>query len=249
MAYASSPAGRSRFARLLAPDTLLRWHLIAIAAVCAPAVADAALQFVHPHFGWLHGTRTALNLDEEMNVPSAFSAAGWVVLAAAAAWLTSLSTGLQARFTWAMATTAALFLGADELLQFHEHIADAAGMTRQTGFVWQAWVALYGVGALTACAAAAPVIWRMAPKERTFLAAGVVLFLLGAVGFEAVGGSLVADIPYDVIRENPPLSYRLTVICEESLEMIGLALALRGVFGQAVRLSAERPARSTDQRP
>lgn len=223
--------------------------MLAIGLVCLPAIADILLHVVHPQFGWLRGTRTAFNLDEEMNVPSTFSAMGWVVLAAAAAWLTSLSTTLQTRFTWALSTVAALFLGADELLQFHERIADLMGMTSHTGFVWQAWTAVYGAAALAGVAAAAPVIWKMAPGERAFLAAGVVVFVAGAIGFEAIGGSLVADIPYSLIRENPPLGYRLSVLCEESLEMIGLAFALRGVFGQAVRVSAERPARSIVPQP
>ncbi|MBU6371153.1 MAG: hypothetical protein KJS97_00375 [Alphaproteobacteria bacterium] len=219
--------------------------MLAIALVCAPAIADVALQLNHPHFGWLHGTRTAFNLDEEMNVPSFFSASGWVVLAGAAAWLTRLSTAVQTRFTWALATVAALFLGADELLSFHENIAGLVGMTSATGFVWQAWAAVYGAAALAGCAAAAPVIWKMAPRERTFLALGALVFLTGAIGFEAIGGMLVADLPYGEIRENAPTSYRIAVIFEESLEMIGLALSLRGIFGQAVLVSAERRARST----
>lgn len=227
------------------PETVLRWHMLAIGLVCLPAMADAIVELVHPHFGWLRGVRTGFNLDEEMNAPSAFSALGWIVFATAVARLTTQSTTVQARFTWTLATVAALFLGADELLQFHEHIADFVGMTSQTGFVWQAWTAVYGAAALAGVAVAAPVIWKMAPRERAFFAAGAAIFVLGAIGFEAVGGSLVAELPYDVIRENPPLSYRLSVLCEESLEMIGLALALRGVLGQAVRVSPERPARST----
>ena len=231
------------------PDTVLRWHMLAIGLICLPAIADIIVELAHPHVGWLHGVRTALNLDEEMNAPSAFSAGGWVVLAAAAAWLTSLSRTMQTRFTWALATVAALFLATDELLQFHEQISDLVGKTPKTGFFWQAWTAVYGGAALAGIAAAAPVIWRISPRERAFLALGALVFLIGAIGFEAVGGSLVSDLPFGEIRENPPVMYRISVICEESLEMIGLALALRGVFGQAVRVNAERRARSTDPRP
>lgn len=116
------------------PETVLRWHMLAIGLICLPAIADVIIELAHPHVGWLSGVRTAFNLDEEMNVPSAFSAAGWVVLAAAAAWLTTLSQSLQARFTWALATVVALFLATDELLQFHEQISDLVGKTPKTGF-------------------------------------------------------------------------------------------------------------------
>lgn len=127
----------------------------------------------------------------------------------------------------------AVELSADEIAQLHEKLARFDLGTRIT-FAWLT------VGVPLAIVAGLLVLWvaRKIDRElrRRLIVAGII-YLLGAVGFEAIGGIVVGGQLDDLSRASLP--YHLLVGIEEGLEVAGALLALRaGLSGLIVERTA-----------
>lgn len=214
--------------------TIFAWQLGLIALLCAPYAVDAAYNVLTDRPGHLPFVHPGFDLDEEMNPPALFSALAWLAVAAASLALAMREHGAE-RLAWVAAAAVAAFIAIDEAVQVHEQIANLIADAPATGFLWWPWVTLYGGLALAALACAWPTFRRMAQQDRTFILAGAGVFLVGAVGFEIIGAAIIADKPYYAIVADPPTKYRLSVLCEEALEMLGVALALRGLLSAGQR--------------
>ena len=114
----------------------------------------------------------------------------------------------------------ALELSADEIAQLHEQLAR---FDLGTGFTF-AWLT---VGVPVAIVAGLLMLWvaRLIDRQlrRRLIVAGAI-YLLGAVGFEAIGGIVVGGRVDDLSRGSLP--YHLLVGIEEGLEVTGALLAL-----------------------
>lgn len=114
----------------------------------------------------------------------------------------------------------ALELSADEIAQLHEKLA---GFDLDTGVTF-AWLS---VGVPVAIVAGVGILWiarKIDRRLRFRLIVAGATYLLGALGFEALGGFVVGGRVDELARSS--LAYHVVVGVEEGLEATGALLAL-----------------------
>jgi hypothetical protein len=191
-----------------------------------------------------------LNLDREMSLPAWFSS----MLLAATAGLMLLAGWAQGlrrepgRAGWWVLGFFFLALSIDESAAIHEVLVNRAQAflgAYATGLLFYAWyVPVLGLG-LVLLLALVPFLRTLPRRTVRLLAAGVFLYLLGAVGFESLMGMAVEPSGTDEPPlQNPSAWLVALVVLEESFEMLGLVF-LVGVMldylAPRVRLSVVRP--------
>ena len=127
----------------------------------------------------------------------------------------------------------ALVLSADEIAQLHEKFARFDFDTDFT-FAW------LSVGVPVAIVVGLIVLWiarRIDRQLRRRLIVAGIIFLLGAIGFEALGGLVIRGQLDELARTSLP--YHLLVGIEEGLEVTGALLALAAALSA---LTIERTA-------
>ncbi|OHV85165.1 hypothetical protein [Ensifer sp. LCM 4579] len=162
-----------------------------------------------------------------LDVDSEDSAFTWlsVVATYSAAWLL-LRAGNQAAargsaFRWHWYFLAALFLlvSFDEFAGIHEKISAAlASRIDNTGLLYFAWAAPFGVISLVGLAAFIPFVRSFPPRLAILLLLSAAAYLGGAVGFEMIGGSVAEVQGIESIR------YRVLTNAEEGLEIAGVLI-------------------------
>jgi hypothetical protein len=126
--------------------------------------------------------------------------------------------GESRSFLWLILVPLFLFLAFDELFTVHENLTEPLRDTFNTsGLLHFAWIIVYVIGVAIVTAAFLPVWFALEPIPRFWFATAALLYLLGAVGFEALGGARLeaAGTEGDVV-------YAALYTVEEALEMAGL---------------------------
>lgn len=186
--------------------------------------------------GWrgLSALSTLLYADGEANL---WAWASGLLLAGIALCLAAV--GLAARHEgeisapYFVLAVVAVELSADEIAQLHEKLARFDPGSRFT-FAWLT------VGVPLAIMGGLILLWiarRIERRLRLGLILAGAIYLLGAVGFEAIGGIVVGGRLDDLSRASLP--YHLLVGIEEGLEVTGALLAL---FAALSALTVERTA-------
>lgn len=131
------------------------------------------------------------------------------------------------RVRWGWWVLGALFfaMSLDELTSMHEKFT---GPLRQlldvdSGPLLFAWVVLGIVVAGVFAVVMVPFLLRLPRPTALRLAVAGAVFIAGALGMEMVGGLIAGSVGMDT------LTYRLVIIGEETLEMVGTLLAIRAI--------------------
>lgn len=138
--------------------------------------------------------------------------------------------GTERRAGWVVLAVVAGDASIDEFTQLHERLA-VVGAPIADALGWELWYTWVIPGALVAILVAALLLplFRSLPREsQRLVLAGGALFLVGALGFEVLGG-LVAG------SSAPAWAYVLVTMVEEALEMVGVVLAIGGVLAAIER--------------
>jgi len=172
---------------------------------------------------------TYFYLDGEMNIPAWFSSiqlslVGIVFLLRA---YQPVSSDYPSPVFMLMLGAGFLFLSADELTKIHETFSKTL-----KSIEWVPrfkggnglWISVYLLLCLTFvlttyrhfCA-----MWNLYRKESFFMMTGIMVFLLGAVGFEIISYQFLRD-------DTSSMLYQVEVAVEEFLEMMGISLVLYG---------------------
>lgn len=238
------------------PQKVLTLHLCLIVCLALGHVAatilfrDSAL-FSHPQI------RAFFDLDGERGLGSYFSAIGLLACAGVAWFLSSAEYDRAARRFWGAVALLAAFLSVDESLGIHENFSALANLfTPATGvFRWNWWAGYVAVLAPVICLMVPGLLKLERATQLRLVAAGLV-FVAGAVGFEilesarfdamlaAHGIDDAANIDWAQLSPaiNADLAYQrsqsVLVLCEEVLEMLGVAMALRTLLMRAADLRA-----------
>ena len=177
----------------------------------------------HDH---LYGLVPLFDLDRELNVPSFFSGALFLLDALLFFLVARAAPVAGARRVWRFLCGLFLFLAFDELYSVHERLTGPVREALHTsGLLYFAWVIVYLPAVAIVTAVFAPVWWRLAEPERRRLAIAAAVYLLGAVVVEMVSGAYRGPSN----RWSP--GYGLLVAVEEGLEMAGLILTARALLG------------------
>jgi hypothetical protein len=185
-----------------------------------------------------------LNLDSEMNFGAWYSssmmmaASGLLFLSAHHAYGQALR---QARY-WLVLAAAFAYLSLDEATGIHEvFIEPLRGALGLSGIFYWAWVLPALVLVSGFGLAMVPFLLALPRRSALLFTLSGALFVGGALGFEMLSGLVIT-----AQGEEAPL-VALLAICEETLEMLGLALFTGALCDHLARQGAGHPVLSFSQ--
>jgi hypothetical protein len=168
-------------------------------------------------------------LDAEQNIPTFFSSCLLLFAAVLLAIVTLLErkqATAQVKY-WAILSFGLLFMATDEVVSLHEKLIMPFRKllgNSNLGIFYFAWV----VPAIVLIIILAAFFWRflfqLAPKMRNTFLLAATIYLSGCIGCELIGGS------YAEIHGVENLIYGAIITIEESLEMLGIIIALWGLM-------------------
>lgn len=203
----------------LCPKEIFMMNLYLILfLLCANTLGIASTHyFDHGH---VYGLVPLFDFDTEKNIPTLYSS---IVLVSASILLSFIALTCKkvksSYIPWFGLSLIFLFLAIDETNGIHERLVTPMRNTFDaSGFLYYAWVIPYGVALVFFIIAYSKFLFEL-PKNIMilFLVSGAT-FISGAVGFELLGGKQADLYGTDNIL------YSIITTCEESLEMLGVAI-------------------------
>ncbi|NKB60485.1 MAG: hypothetical protein GKS00_29615 [Alphaproteobacteria bacterium] len=180
----------------------------------------------------IFGIRRIFNMDIEKNIPSLFSA---FAIFCSSVVLFVLYQGYRKsnKRGWVFFLVFGflfLCLTYDEMFSVHERLAP---ITRQwitgSGLLFFTWIVPGSLFVLVVFLCSLSFLRHTDSTTRNRLILSGAIFTGGALGFEALGGLRIEQIGYYasvVHTSKPDLIYFLLMTCEETMEMVGIALFL-----------------------
>lgn len=169
-------------------------------------------------------------LDEERNVPTAFSVL-ILLIAARLLQLTALASRKAAdrsAWYWALLSAGFVAMALDEALQWHERLIPvmrtALGGGQRLGLLANAWVLPAGALVCVLGIVFARFLWRLPARTRTAFLLSAAIYLGGAVGVEMPGGR------WAELHGMENLTYLALATIEETMEMAGVILFIRSLM-------------------
>lgn len=205
-------------------DRLFRYHLIGIGILVAGHLFTVAAFHLYG-VGTMKGLAPFLSLEHEGNLPTLFSTFALFLLCGACLVCARVAQGKE-RVFWTVLTGAFLFLAVDEATSIHETISVIVAQSIHAGGVFsRAWVIPYGIGALIFATLTLRPLFRLPPRTRYGLIIAGSMYVVGAICFEMLETTIThGTIETRLLRS---LLYSFFIVCEEVMEMLGVALALR----------------------
>lgn len=172
-------------------------------------------------------SHTLLNLDREISIPTWWQQSQLVLAATLCLLLSTIFTRDHGRKDpyWFTLACIFLFISIDEGSEIHEYMTEPmrSAFDISGGLLWFAWL-IPGALALAIFGLVFFRWWHRLPAwPRALMAIGGITFVMGAVGFEMVGGAHKADHGED-------FGYFLIAAFEEGLEMIGATTFVLSLF-------------------
>jgi hypothetical protein len=184
------------------------------------------LGFRYAGHGYLMGGAAMVDLWQERNIPTFFSAVG-LTFCGLLLLLNSMHARLtRDRFHWHWVGLAAVFafLGADEMLGFHDALtAPVRELLDAHGSLYNAWVIPYGAALVLLGGIYLPFLLGQHPVTRWLFILSAVAYIGGAMGVEILGSG-----EWERVGTRTPLMELYNGV-EESLELLGIV-----VFGYAL---------------
>jgi hypothetical protein len=168
-----------------------------------------------------------LDFDTEVNLPTFYSALAimFCALLLLVIYLCQKSTNTPFNKYWLGLSLIFAFLGADEMLRFHEEFSPiAAHMVNATGLFYFPWVLIYGFFTLLLGVIYWPWFKQLPSNIRTQFLVSAIVFVGGAIGLEMIGASIAEEFG----RHN--WRYTIAYTLEEMLEMIGVLLFIKALL-------------------
>ena len=180
--------------------------------------------FGHDHF---YGLVPFLDLDTEQNIPTFFSTVLLLIISLA---LAIVALGLKgegkrdSRY-WIGLALIFLFLAIDENISIHERISDNIRQFFDLqGFLFFAWLVPYGLAICALGALYLKFLFRLPKPVRILMFYAAAFFLGGAVGLEAIAGTI-----YEASNEDKNLLFATLSTFEECFEIVGLLIFFRAI--------------------
>lgn len=229
----STPVALTQHGRLVqaVPDRILA-YLLGAFAVLVVAQLIIAVEFVlgmrPPTFLF-----TKFYFDREANFPSFFSS----FLLFFAAILVAVIAALKQedrdtyRVHWRVLSILFFILAIDETVGLHETLIEPLrGMFHLTGYLRFSWVLAGGAFLVVFVVAYTRFLFHLTPRMRVRFLVGGIVYVLGAVVLEAIGGAHFTDGNPDPTTDNQTPIYLVLMTLEETLEMAGILFFIATLF-------------------
>ena len=174
----------------------------------------------------IYGLIRLFDFDRENNIPTFYSS---LILLAASILLSFIASAHKKTNSpyiyWAILSAIFLFLSIDEISSIHEKFtAPVRELLNTSGSLFLAWVVPYGIFSMLIALSYIRFLMNL-PKDIMilFVCSGAI-YITGAIGFEILGA------PYYESHGNQSLIYSFFYTCEESFEMIGIAIFIYAIL-------------------
>lgn len=171
-----------------------------------------------------------LDLDAESSLPTWF-AASLLFLCALSLLFIAVQVGQQQRrraVPWFLLAIIFFALSLDEIAMLHEWLSSVlAARMDNSGLFYFAWTLPALIVCLAGLVCFVPFIFSFKGLDRVLLLGSAVVFLLGAIGMEMLGGAQAEAAGIDSPH------YRFFATIEESLEFAGVLIFLLFILRQA----------------
>ena len=185
---------------------------------------------------YIFGLLRLLWLDREANLPAWFSSALFFIAAILAALIAAVTRHERwPHLGWPVVAGILLLLSIDEVAQLHEILANYSARAGGLGLFPEggkffSWVSFAIPPVAVVCWMAARFLRTLPGAVGNRLAAGLALFLSGALGVEALTGQIAFELQ--------TWTYLIFVTIEEGAEMLGAILFIDGLLVQLEMLAA-----------
>jgi hypothetical protein len=160
-----------------------------------------------------------INLDEEISIPTWFQSTLLLLAGVLTALIALLSSRASRSYVrhWIVAAVALILLSGDEMLAIHEMVIDPmrALLDVGGGLFYFAWIVPGAVVAVAFAATYLRFLGHLPERIRKLFVTAGILYLMGALGLEAVDGAYASSQGQDT------LGYMLLTDLEEIFEMAG----------------------------
>ena len=168
----------------------------------------------------VYGLIRLFDFNTEKNIPTFYSSIALIIVSVLLLSIALTHKKLKSSYVmWLGLSVIFLFLSIDEISSIHERFGQTTREALNTsGPLFYAWIIPYGIALIIFILAYSKFLFEL-PKNTMvlFLVSGIT-FISGAIGFEMLGGRQ-ADL-YGISN----ILYSFYYTCEESLEMIGIAI-------------------------
>lgn len=213
-----------------------------IGAVIALTIVFSAISVFARYSSLQHdlfGLAPKFDMDEENTIPTYISSLNMLIAAVILGIIALIIKRRKGEFwkQWAIMGSIFFLLSLDESASIHEGISSrfnvmVGGLSGTTHYAWAILGSVLIVGFLIYFSR---FIFALPVKTRNrFILSGAV-FLAGAIGVEALGGFIYSQMGTDT------LVYQISVVVEESMEMVGICLFIWSLFRYMSESLAAKP--------
>ena len=192
-------------------------------------VANLFFNFVKYITGdrFFYGLVPLFQLSAEYNIPTFFSGGLFITSSVLLILIwKAFYINEKPQLIWLFLSALFLFLAFDELFKVHELLIEPVRNSLGTsGFLYFSWVIIYGAGVVIITLFVFPIWRRLYRKVKIWFAFSAITFLLGAIGFEMIGGAY-----FESVERQGDLIYGILYTIEETLEMAGLIMFIYGLL-------------------
>ena len=161
------------------------------------------------------------NLDEEYNIPSCFES-GTLLFCSMLLFIIAINkrkSNDRFRFHWSLLAIIFFLMSLDELMSFHENIGGHVRVMFHTGgFLYFAWVLPAIIFLIILAFIYFKFIFALSAKYRNLFIIGGVIYVIGALGFEMLGGEIRK------LYMEKSFNYAVMTNIEEVFEMTGILI-------------------------
>lgn len=205
----------------LNPKSIFLTFLFIIVLLVIANLVGVYAQF-YLHFPHIKSFIRLVDVDTEMNIPTLYSSFAMFVASSLLALVGYMHrVRKESSFPWFGLAFIFIFLSIDESSEFHEMLVGPVRETLHTsGVFYFAWVIPYGILAIVLGIAYFRFLLNLPRNILGLYVLSGVVFLSGALGLELLGGVIAQKSGTD------SFIYAMSYTCEETLEMLGIALLI-----------------------
>ncbi len=203
----------------------IRFGLLLFALFFLLLIAHSAVVFWGDSLGLVSSDflYKLFNLDEEKNIPTAYSSALMLFSAGLFFFISSNRREVKKEYLrWNLLSILFVFLAADEFLQFHERVTKLLrSYYNFEGILYFAWVIPYAIATVLIFIFFFRFIVNLPSKTKILLIISGFLFVTGALGFELLAAKIFSDT-----GGIKTFFFKIDSTIEETLEFSGLILLI-----------------------